>query len=200
MKILIAGATGLVGEELLRLLINDQAVGEIHALSRRPLEEETPKIQVHLAELGEHWLDSVQGIHFDAVYCCLGSTMKAAGSQEAFRRVDYDAIVALARFAKESGAGFFGMISSVGADPRSKNFYLRVKGETEAAVRALGLPKLAILNPSFLMGHREEFRAGEKIAIGMMKVLNPLMVGPLKKYRGVRANEVARELWSQSKK
>jgi len=198
MKVLIAGATGLVGGELLRLLIEDQAVEEIHMLSRRPIEEASSKIKIHLAELGDHWLDSLQGMRFDAVYCCLGTTMKIAGSQEAFRAVDQKAVIQLARFAKESGSGFFGMVSSVGADSRSRSFYLRVKGETEDAVRALSLPRLAILNPSVLLGERNAFRLADAIGGRAMKVLNPLLVGSLRKYRGVEAREVARELWSCS--
>jgi len=199
MKVLIAGATGLVGQQLLQRLMGDSDVSEIHVLSRRPLELTSPKIRLHLAELGPRWLDSLQGLRFDAVYCCLGTTMKVAGSQEAFRRVDQEAVIQLARFAKESGSGFFGMISSVGADSRSRNFYLRVKGETEDAVRALKLPSLAILNPSVLLGKRQAFRLADAIGGRAMRVLNPLLVGSLRKYRGVEAREVARELWARSK-
>jgi uncharacterized protein YbjT (DUF2867 family) len=200
MKVLIAGATGLVGNELLNLLIQDADIREIHVLSRRAPVAGSPKIKLHLAELGSNWLDSVRELRFDAVYCCLGTTMKTAGSREAFRKVDFDAVVMLARYAKDSDAGFFGMISSVGADSRSKSFYLRVKGEVEDVVRALGLRSYAILNPSVLIGDRHESRPAEKLAMVMLPWLNPLMIGGFRKYRGVDAADVARELWRRSKK
>jgi uncharacterized protein YbjT (DUF2867 family) len=199
MKVLLAGATGLVGHELLKQLIAESVVGEIHVLTRRPLLIESPKIRLHHTSLGEHWLDSVSGLTFDSVFCCLGTTMKAAGSQDAFRRVDFDAVVQLAKFAK-SHSRFFGMVSSVGADSHSGNFYLKVKGEAEDAVRALGIPSLAILNPSLLMGDRKESRPGEKFAMAVMPAVNFLLVGGLRKYRGIEASEVARQLLASSTK
>ena len=104
MKVLIAGATGLVGKELIQLLLKDESISEVHALTRRPLEIESTKLHTHIAELGDSWLHSLQGLKFDAVFCCLGTTMKAAGSKEAFRLVDFDAVVALAKFAKGQSA------------------------------------------------------------------------------------------------
>jgi uncharacterized protein YbjT (DUF2867 family) len=139
--------------------------------------------------------DSLAGleleIEIDDVFCTLGTTIKKAGSQEAFRRVDHDYVVALGRMASGLGAERVCVVSSLGADPDSRNFYLRVKGEMEEALKGLQLPHLAVFRPSLLTGDREELRPVERVSQILLKPVAPLLLGPLEKYRPVAAEQVA---------
>lgn len=161
---LLAGATGLVGREILRLLCEDDGVAEVRALVRRDLAGRPhPKVlqcRVDFERLDEH----PQWFRADALFCALGTTIKDAGSEEAFRRVDYSYPLAIARLGREVGARHFLLVSALGADARSRVFYNRVKGELEDAVRALGYPSLTIARPSLLLGERAEHRPGEELA------------------------------------
>ncbi len=130
----------------------------------------------------------------DDVFCALGTTIKKAGSQAAFRKVDYDAIVNLARASVEAGAKRFVLVSSIGADPKSGNFYLRVKGETEQAVALLPFEAVHIMRPSLLLGERRESRTGERLAQKIMPMLNHVLLGPLRQYRAIPAETVARAM------
>lgn len=189
----VAGATGLVGSHLVRLLARQ---GPVLALVRRdvPLPERAVarRVDFDALDLSRKELAGAD------VYCALGTTIRKAGSQEAFRKVDLEAVAALARAAAKSGARFFGLVSAVGADPDSRVFYSRVKGEAEAAVRESGnpsgIPGVGIVRPSFLLGERAESRPGEKAGILVAKVLGFAMVGPLARYRAVEAEDVARAL------
>jgi uncharacterized protein YbjT (DUF2867 family) len=125
------------------------------------------------------------------VFCCIGTTQKTAGSTEAFQKVDRDIPVALARWAAANGVSTFVAISSIGADAHSKSVYLRTKGEMEEGVATAGVPSTYILRPSLLDGEREEFRLAEQIGNRALAVINPLMVGPLKRYRSVHTQTVA---------
>ena len=154
MKVLIAGATGLVGHELLQCLVHKNQFEEITVLSRRALSSSFPQVKVVIAELGEHWLDSLQGQSFDAVVCTLGTTIKVAGSQEAFRKVDLDAVLALARFTETSHSKQFLVVSSLGANSKSMSFYSKTKGQMETQVSSLSIPSISILRPSLLIGDR----------------------------------------------
>ena len=127
----------------------------------------------------------------DDVYCCLGTTIKKAGSQEAFKKVDHTLVVTVAGLMKKHGAEQFPVISAMGANKDSKVFYNRVKGEMEAALQELGYPCLRIIRPSLLLGPREEFRLGEKLAVILTPLLKPILLGSLKKYRPVEAEKVA---------
>ena len=161
----MAGATGLVGRECLRLLSNDPAVAEVRALVRRPLSAELagPRVREYRTDFDE--LHNHQDwFQVDWVFCGLGTTIRAAGSQEAFRRVDYEYPVAIAKFALLGGASHFFLVSAIGANSRSVFFYNRVKGELEDAVRALGYRSLTIARPSLLLGDRQEWRFGEEVA------------------------------------
>jgi len=129
----------------------------------------------------------------DMVFCCLGSTIKNAGSKEAFYKVDFDMVENAAKNA-EGRAQQFIMISSLGANKKSSNFYLRTKGEVEAAVLEKNISSVTILRPSILFGHRKEKRGGEKIGIAFMKTVAPLLIGGFKKYRGNKATSVAKAM------
>ncbi len=191
MKVLIAGASGLVGSELLNILLAWNKVDEIHLLLRRPNEIQSKKISVFHSELGPDWLTPVKGNSYDAVVSCLGTTIKRAGSQAQFRAVDFDAVLQLARFAKESGSDQFLVISSLGANSGSLSFYSRVKGEMEEALGALGLPSVTVLRPSLLVGDRQEFRLGERIGEGVLALASPILFGALTKFRSIPAVSVA---------
>ena len=131
-------------------------------------------------------------VQVDDVFCCLGTTIKKAGSQEAFRQVDLSLVVSIAEVLRRRGALQFIVISSMGANPDSRVFYSRVKGEMERAVQALGYPCLRIIRPSLLLGHRQEFRLGEKFGVLLAPLIAPLMLGAMRKYRPVQADAVAR--------
>lgn len=165
-KVLLAGASGLVGQHLLRLLSSDSGIAEVRALTRRPLTglgsaAEAGRVQSVVADFErlEEWKPAFA---VDAVCCALGTTIRSAGSQQAFRRVDFDYPLQIARLARAQGARHFLLVSAAGADARSRIFYNRVKGELEQALGALGYPSLTIAQPSLLLGDRSEHRAGEE--------------------------------------
>jgi uncharacterized protein YbjT (DUF2867 family) len=189
MKAAIAGATGLIGSHLLELMKADPALESVQVLSRRPLEL-PPKFTVVTGDLMHPSL----GPAVEVAFCALGTTMAKAGSKEAFYHVDHDLVLAFAKAAKDAGAEKFVLVSSIGADAGSGNFYLKVKGETENDLQALGFRSLIILRPSLLMGDRSDFRFGERISQGAMTVLGPLMLGPLTKYRGIHGRTVAKAM------
>jgi uncharacterized protein YbjT (DUF2867 family) len=170
---LVAGASGLVGGHLLDALLEDPLYREVCSLGRRPLPKQHAKLvqrTVDFARLGDEALPSS-----DDAFCCLGTTIKKAGSQEAFRAVDHDAVLAFAQAARKAGAKRFLVVTALGADPRSRVFYNRVKGEVEQALQGVGFESLVILRPSLLLGERGESRPGEHAAIVLSKVLGPLL-------------------------
>jgi uncharacterized protein YbjT (DUF2867 family) len=185
---LVVGATGLVGGVVLRLLLEDRIYDRVVALVRRPLGIKDDRLEERLVDF-DH-LESAD-LAADDVYCALGTTMKRAGSREAFRKVDLDYVRALAERSRACGARAFALVSSVGANPRASNFYLRVKGEAEAAVKAAGFDSVEIMRPSFLVGTRSEGRAGEALGTRLFQALDWTLVGPLRKYRPVRAVDLA---------
>jgi uncharacterized protein YbjT (DUF2867 family) len=186
---MVAGATGLVGRSLVEQLCGSAHCKNVVALTRRPLEFESDKLHVRQVDLAR--LDDEQAPRADVACCALGTTIATAGSQHAFRRVDHDYTLAFARFAERGGARRFLLVSSVSADAGSANFYLRVKGEVENAVRVLPFEALVILRPGLLLGDRRESRPAEAIARAVAPWLNPLLLGPLAKFRSIRADRVA---------
>jgi uncharacterized protein YbjT (DUF2867 family) len=187
---LVAGANGLVGGELLRVLANSGDYSRIIALTRRPLSFDAPRLVNRILRPASFEAD-LKGLACHEAYCCLGTTIAAAGSEAAFRAVDHDLVLRFAQFAKACGAQSFATVSSVGADPRAKNFYLRVKGETEAALQSQGWKCLHMLQPGLLLGSRREWRPLEFAAGLAMRVVNPLLLGQLMRYRAIDAAEVA---------
>jgi uncharacterized protein YbjT (DUF2867 family) len=185
----VAGATGLVGGFVLRRLLDDPDVVRVIAPTRRALPPH-PKLLNPLIG-GGAWPELPP---LDEAYGCLGTTRKAAGSDEAFRAVDLDLTRSFARAAKAAGARRFGLVSSVGADARSRFLYPRTKAEAEAAVSGLGFESVAIVRPSFLLGERAESRPGEKLGIAAFRILVPLLLGPLRRWRPVRAEAVGASL------
>jgi uncharacterized protein YbjT (DUF2867 family) len=187
----LAGATGLVGREILKGLLGDSSVSTIHVLGRRTLDSGNPKVIAHAVDFRS--LPALQRV--DEVFLALGTTIKVAGSQEAFRAVDFDANLAVARAALAAGARRAGLVSAMGASARSGIFYNRVKGELEEALSALPFEGLVIARPSFLAGNRETLgqpgRRGEGLALAVSRILGPIIP---RNYRSVSAADVARAL------
>ncbi|WP_313326806.1 NAD(P)H-binding protein, partial [Pseudomonas qingdaonensis] len=175
--ILIAGATGLTGEHLLDRLLNEPTVSRVLAPTRRPLAEH-PHLENPVGDPAV-FLPQLSG-RVDIAFCCLGTTIKQAGSETAFRAVDLDMVVAFSKRAREMGARHLLVVSAIGADPKSSVFYNRVKGEMEQALMAQDWPQLTIARPSVLLGERIEPRLGEQFA----GPLSRLLPG---KYRGIEA-------------
>jgi len=195
---LIAGATGLVGNAILQQLLSDDQYEKIIVITRKPIETEHFKIvhqQLDFENIGSLKTD----VPVDDVFCALGTTIKTAGSQDAFYKVDYTYVVNLGKWSAQNRVKRFIIVSAMGADIKSGIFYNRVKGEMEAAVRQLNIQQIQIFRPSLLMGNRHEKRAGEKIAQGFMGALGFLFVGPLLKYKGIHAEVVAKAMIKAAK-
>ena len=190
---LLLGASGLVGGHCLRLLLEEPSSARVIVLVRKPLPLTHEKLVQYVVNFDE--LENLGNcVPVDDVYCCLGTTIKRAGSQEAFRKVDYDYTVRLAVLAQHCGATQFLLVSSLGADPHSRIFYNRVKGEVEEAIRKIPFTACQLFRPSLLVGERKEHRPGEKAATFIMKTLKPLMSGPLMNYRSIQARDVAKAM------
>ena len=178
--VLLAGSSGLVGREILNLLLADESVAKVHSLGRRTLPVDHPKLTQHTADFSV--LPALPPV--DEAFIALGTTIKLAGSQQAFRAVDHDAVVAVARAAKVAGATRLGVVSAMGADSESTLFYNRIKGDTEHALKGLGFTTLVIARPSFLAGDRaavgQPLRAGEKLALDASRWLSFLIPPNLK--------------------
>ena len=187
----VAGASGLVGHALLARLCADPDVARVHALVRRPLALEHAKLQRHIADF-EH-LPLLPPLH--EAYLALGTTIRVAGSQAAFRAVDFDANLAVAKAALAAGARRIGLVSAMGANAQSRVFYNKVKGELEDALAALSLDALVIARPSLLLGNRDRLgqprRAAERLAEGLDRWLRPLIPARI---RGIAADDVAAAL------
>ena len=188
---LVAGASGLVGRAILQGLLADDEVAAVHVLVRRPLGAQHPKLTVHTVDFAA--LAPLSPV--DEAYLALGTTIKVAGSEAAFRAVDFDASLAVACAAQVAGARCIGVVSAMGADPASRIFYSRVKGELEEAVCGLGYQGIVIARPSLLVGDRAALgqpeRAGERIGLRVGRWLKPLIPA---NYRPIDASQVARAL------
>lgn len=196
---LVLGATGLVGQSCLALLLQDSRYAKVHAVVRTPLGLEHPRLQAHVVSFTALGL-TVSEIGATEVFCCLGTTIKKAGSREAFRQVDYEYPLAAAQSALQGGAQQFLIVSSMGANPDSWIYYNRIKGEVERDIAALPFATVHILRPALLLGEREERRVGETIAAAALKVVKPLMLGGASKYRAIAGTTVARAMVALAQK
>lgn len=188
---LVAGATGLVGQAILKLLLADQRYGAVHVVGRRAPSIQHPKLMVHIsASLTEFSCPLI-----DDVFIALGTTIKVAGSRDAFKAIDGDAVVAIASKAKAAGATRLAVISAMGASAQSGVFYNRVKGEMEAAIGQLGFETLIIARPSLLAGDRHALsqpkRLAEKLSLVAFKWLKPLIPA---NYRAIESSSVAKAM------
>jgi uncharacterized protein YbjT (DUF2867 family) len=185
---LVAGASGLVGGHCLDALLASPAYDAVIACGRRPLQRADARLAVRVVSFDR--LESEPPLAVTDAFCALGTTIAAAGSRDAFARVDLGYVVAFARYARASGALRFVLVSSVGANPRAANFYLRVKGQAEQAVASVGFGQLDILRPGLLLGDRSESRPGEAMAQRLAPAVGLLLGGSLRRYRPVPASIV----------
>jgi uncharacterized protein YbjT (DUF2867 family) len=193
-KVVIAGASGVVGARALRHLLARDDVAGVVAVGRRVLPVQHEKLVSRIVDLRSKTAIASEIPDGTAVaICCLGTTLKQAGSKNAFRAVDHDAVVAFAEAAQERGAERFVIVSSIGADPRARNFYLRTKGETEEALRRIGYAQLTVLRPSFIddEGARGDYRAAERFALPLARIVFSV-VGKTSRYAPVRADVIAK--------
>jgi uncharacterized protein YbjT (DUF2867 family) len=190
---LLAGATGLTGGFALDALLGAPEIARVIAVSRRPLQREHPRLANRIVQF-ERLESQLKGFSCDVALCCLGTTLRQAGSQAGFRAVDVDAVLTFARAARAASAQRLVVVSSVGANPNSRNFYLRTKGETEDALEGLGFTSLDILQPSMLLGWRRDMRPLELLLRLAMPVVNPLLAGKYVDYRGIPARAVGQAM------
>lgn len=198
MRATLIGATGLIGSQLLELLLTDDYFDSVRIIIRRPMELTHPKLEKKLVDFSD-----MEGFRLalednDVVFSCIGTTQKKVnGDKEAYRKIDYDITVDTARLCKLNGCETFIFVSSVGANSKSNNFYLKLKGEIEEAVNETGIKSIHVMRPSALLGNRKEFRLGEKLASCLLPVLSFLMPA---KYKPIKAVDVAKKMIAVSKK
>lgn len=209
--VLLAGATGLVGNAVLQHCLSDKGVAMVIVPTRRPVGFKHPKLRNIVMDLvagenGEPSAGLAEAIakassgKVDAYISALGTTIKTAGSREAFISVDRDLVVRFAEIAKQQNAKQIVFVSSVGATRQTSNFYLRVKGETEDLLERMKFHRVDILRPGVLLGPREDSRPGEAIAQKLSFIYNPLLQGPLRRYRAISAEVVAAAILALLKK
>lgn len=186
---LLAGASGLTGGCTLDALLDAPDIARVVAVSRRPLGREHPRLANRIVPF-ERLEAQLKGVRADVALCCLGTTLRRAGSRERFRAVDVDCVLAFARAARAAGARRFVVMSSVGAAAGSGNFYLHTKGEMEQALESVGFESLDILQPSVLLSWRSEMRPLELLARALMPLANPLLRGKYLPYRAISAATV----------
>jgi uncharacterized protein YbjT (DUF2867 family) len=186
---MLAGASGLTGGYTLDALLGAPDVSRVLAVSRRPLGREHPRLANRIVQF-ERIETQLKGTSCDVALSCLGTTMRKAGSQQRFRAVDFDCVLAFARAARAAGARRFVVMSSVGANPTARNFYLRTKGEMEEELEGVGFESLDILQPSMLLSWRSEMRPLELFASALMPLVSPLLRGKYGSYRGISARTV----------
>lgn len=196
MNIITLGGTGLIGGLLLEKLAAEPLVTKVYSLSRRPLPLKLDKIEERVGPLSELG-PLLAGVKASQAVSCLGTTIKQAGSQAAFAAIDRDLTLSFARGVRAMGVQHFHLVSSLGAEPESRNFYLRIKGEVEASLASLGFESLHIYRPSLLLGSRSEKRLGEEVAARAFRWVGPLLRGPLLNYRPIEAETVAAFILSQ---
>jgi uncharacterized protein YbjT (DUF2867 family) len=187
---LLFGASGLIGASLLELLLDSPEYARTLAVSRRPLPLEHARLANRIVNF-DTLEEQLKGLRCDHAYCCLGTTRRQAGSEEAFRKIDHDLVLRCARVALAAGAERFIYVSSVGANATAKNYYLRVKGETESALEALKFRSIDIMQPSLLLGGRREWRPLETLGQLCMPLINPLLHGRWAALRAIEVGTVA---------
>ena len=201
-NVILFGGTGLVGGKLLQFLISDDSINTIHVWARGGM----PEIKIeYQGKINYRQIDFDQLSHIsfplalDACFCCLGTTMKKAGSKEAFAKVDYDYVKQIAMNAKSANVPHFLVISAVDANVQSSFFYSRVKGKMEQTLLDFEFENLSIFRPALLLGKRKEFRFFEELGIKLMKIIGSLFVGKMKNYRMIKAKKVALAMLNAAK-
>lgn len=197
----VIGASGLIGSQVLEQLLKDASFSLVKILVRTPLDIKHSKLQQELVDFNndEDFRNKLGS--GDCIFCCVGTTQKKVhGDKEAYRKVDFDIPVNAARFGIENGFKKYFLVSAVGANEESKNFYLKLKGETENAIKEFNFESIGIFQPSILLGARNEKRSGEAIVKKLMKLFSLFLLGGLKKYRAIDAADVAKAMIEEGKK
>jgi uncharacterized protein YbjT (DUF2867 family) len=196
----VIGSTGLVGSHIVDLLKKENAYQKIRLLVRRPLEFSHPKLEIKLVNFEDYESMKLAIAGCNVVFCAVGTTQaKVKRDRLQYRKVDYDIPVNAAKACLETAGANFLLVSSVGADSSGKNFYLRLKGEVEEAVRKFPIKSISIFRPSMLLGNRKEFWLGERIGQSGMKLIAPLLAGKWRKYKAIEASDVAAAMIEASK-
>lgn len=198
-KAIIAGSSGLIGSNLLNLLLTHPDFSEIITLVRKPSSITHAKLSEVVIDFNELTEYSSQ-LTGNVVFCCLGTTLKQTPDLEDYRKIDHDYPVELAKTAFKNNIAQYHFVSSMGANASSRTFYTKLKGETEIDLKSLKINSLHIYRPSLLDGDRKENRLFEKIAIQLMRMINPLLTGSMKKYRSIAVGKVASAMLNQSLK
>ena len=188
---IIIGATGLVGSTLVEQILENPAYSKVVLLLRKPLNINHSKLVQEVIDFDNPDTSKIVG---DDLFCAMGTTLAKAGSKEVQYEIDCTYPYEIGKIAIANGVKQYILVSSIGADFSSSNFYLKTKGDLEQKIKSLEFQNFVSLRPSFLMGDRKEFRLGEKIGVVMAKILSPLMLGGLKKYRGIEASKVVKSM------
>ncbi|HVW95657.1 MAG TPA: NAD(P)H-binding protein [Mucilaginibacter sp.] len=198
-RAIVAGAGGMTGGELLSVLLSEPGYDEVLILVRKELKIAHPRLKQLVVNFDEpaSYADFIKG---DVIFCCLGSTLKKTPDLKDYRKVDHDYPLQLAEAGVRNGVNQYHLVSSIGANIKSSNFYTRMKGETEEDLKKTGIPGIHIYQPSFLTGDRKEQRPRERFFVALMRIIDPLLLGGLKKYRSIQAATVANAMYRQSLK
>ncbi|TVX93593.1 oxidoreductase [Paenibacillus agilis] len=191
---LLVGATGLVGGHLLHILLEQPAYDKVKIFTRRNIQLDHPKLEQIVVDF-DHLEQYVDHMHVDDVYCCLGTTIKKAGSKEAFRKVDFEYPLVMAKMAKQCGASKFLMVTSIGADSKSSFFYVQVKGDVEEEVKKVGLSSVHVFQPSLLLGSRSESRPRERAIMMVSPLIKLIARGKWSQYSPIQAKDVAEAMY-----
>ena len=196
-RVILVGASGLIGSNLLSELIQSEEISEVLLLVRKSTGISNPKVKELILNFDElnTYSSEIQG---DIIYSCLGTTTRETPDSKLYKKIDLEYPLNLAKLGVKNGVSQFHIISSLGADPESSNSYLKLKGELEQELKKLNIPSLHIYQPSFLIGDRKENRMSDKIMKPIFRLIDPLLIGPLKKYRSIKAANVAKVMLSQS--
>jgi len=196
-KAIIAGASGLIGSNLVKILLEAPQYSEVLVIARKEMPIQHKKLVqlvINFDELDKH----AEAINGHAVFSCLGTTKNQTPDEQQYRKIDHDYPLQLAQLAKQNGVEQFHVVSSIGANKNASTFYLKLKGELEDELQKLGLKTLHIYQPSMLMGERDRNQWAEKLATGLFKFIDPLLVGGLKKYRSIKGITVAHAMFKKS--
>ena len=196
-KVILVGASGLIGSNLLSELIKSEAISEVLLLVRRSSGSSNFKVKELIVNFDEPNSYSAD-IQADIIYSCLGTTKSETPNSALYRQIDLGYPLNLAKLGQQNGVTQFHIISSLGADAESSNSYLKLKGELEQELKKLNIPSLHIYQPSFLIGERKKKRLADRIMEPIFNLIDPLLIGPLKKYRSIKAADVAKVMLNQS--
>jgi uncharacterized protein YbjT (DUF2867 family) len=196
-KAILVGASGLIGSELLTIILADDSYSEVLVLARKKVKIKNNKLIQKVIDFNfmDEYAEFITG---DVIFCCLGTTLSQTPDKKLYRKIDHDYPVNLAKIALQNGIGQFHLVSSLGANAQSKQFYLKTKGETENDVKKVGLKSVHIYEPSVLDGLRNHPRPMEVFFVGLMNLISPLLNGKYKKYRSIKGSTVAMAMFKQS--